>query len=33
MLQKSGAMEDLQLDILNSKVWDMLADNAEISAE
>lgn len=33
MLQKSGAMEDLQLDILNSKVWDMLADKAEVSAE
>ena len=33
MLEKSGGMEELQLDILNAKVLDFLADKAEANSK
>ncbi|WP_176012481.1 trigger factor [Victivallis sp. Marseille-Q1083] len=32
MLEKSGGMDELQLDILNGKVWEFLAAKADVSA-
>ena len=33
MLEKSGGMEELQLDILNAKVLEFLADKADANAK
>ncbi len=33
LLERNGSMEDLEMDVLNSKVWDFLASKANVKAE